>query len=494
MAVAGRGLTPTRWEWVVLFVVSAILTYQLLLPPIVGLADNGDFARIMNPRGISAPPGDEHDRYFNWIIPRYRIDPESRWWRGSFLSSETVFVLLSRPVARLISPPGEYDLRAIGLAHGVGFLTVLSLALVAARPLGAVLRILLVALLLLVFTDVGYLAYFNSFYSEPASLIFLFASLALALLSFERKGHSNWLFLGFLLASALFLCAKPQNSPLAPLFGFLAIRLSHEKQRTRWRGLGAVTAAGFCLLSFAYLAQTPVPMRQAYLYDVVFYEMLRNSPDPRADLAALGLPEEFDRFVGTSAFHRGAPIWDPAFQKKFFGQVRATTVAGFYLERPDRLWNAFERAARHAFRMRPENLGNFEKATGLPPASQSQAFSLWSGIKERFAPGSLWFLIVFLGVNLGVAFATRRGARADLLCFACEIWVVLILIAAFQFALCAGGEGDFSLIKHLFLFQAAVDLLFLALCLRTANVIPALIARRRPSVVEQARARPTDKS
>jgi len=44
-----------RWpapEWLLFGLIALILVRQVLLPPIVGLADNGDFVRVLEPLGL----------------------------------------------------------------------------------------------------------------------------------------------------------------------------------------------------------------------------------------------------------------------------------------------------------------------------------------------------------------------------------------------------------------------------------------------------------
>jgi hypothetical protein len=56
--------------------------YQLFVPPIVGLADNGDFSRVSEPLGIFPPPEIGNAAFFAWIVPQYRFDPKRIWFHG----------------------------------------------------------------------------------------------------------------------------------------------------------------------------------------------------------------------------------------------------------------------------------------------------------------------------------------------------------------------------------------------------------------------------
>ena len=52
-----RRLRPDRLESVVLLFLTAAIAYQLLVDPVVGMADNRDFARLMDPAGLEPRAG-----------------------------------------------------------------------------------------------------------------------------------------------------------------------------------------------------------------------------------------------------------------------------------------------------------------------------------------------------------------------------------------------------------------------------------------------------
>ena len=48
----------------VVLVAAVLLSLQLLLPPIIGLANNGDFERVMGPVGLQCRTEDPAEKYF----------------------------------------------------------------------------------------------------------------------------------------------------------------------------------------------------------------------------------------------------------------------------------------------------------------------------------------------------------------------------------------------------------------------------------------------
>ena len=191
--------------------IAAAIAYQLFIPPVIGMADNGDFARIAQSFDIVHINGKPEDRFFRYFESKWRFDPGSRWISG-FLTSESVLVALSLPINKLFSRDGLFDLRCLGFVHFAILLIAAWLFIVYSRQLRPLARFLFLGLLCLIFTDAGYIAYFNSFYSEPSSFIFLFCALALLLLTFQSP-HVGTLLCCFL-CCLFFITAKPQNAAL----------------------------------------------------------------------------------------------------------------------------------------------------------------------------------------------------------------------------------------------------------------------------------------
>jgi hypothetical protein len=463
------GKSAPLLEVILLALAVAVVGYQLFVPPIVGLANNGDFSRVAEPLGIFPPPEMGNAAFFDWIVPQYRFDPKRIWFHGlCCYSSETLFGILSLPVGLLISPPRRFDLRAIGIANLLGFLVAFRLLLLALRPLPPALAISGALLLLVIFTDVAYVSYFNSFYTEPSALIFFIACLGLALLLACRPDPPPWLAAGFFLCAALLTTSRPQNALLGLLLALLGIRLAWRDHDLSRRRLVVAAALAVFLVSLWYSRSTPGPLSRIDLYNAVFRELLTNSQDPKRDLVELGLPSELDRLAGTTGFSPNAPIAEAGFQKDFFDRIGYGKLARFYAARPGRVWKALERSASHAFDVRPLNVGNSARETGRPARSRTGRCAIWSRAKELLVPARLWFVVAYLLVNLVAALALRLRARNRSVRLAGEIWIAVVLVAAFQFSVSAVMDHESR--RSLFLFNVASDLLFVALCLRAGTV------------------------
>src|SRR5690242_15197025 len=139
---------------------AGILAVQLLLPPVVGLANTGDFGKITGVFGFGAPEDDD----YKFISVRYTFEPKYKFLMGYF-SSEHLLAAGALGLNAVFHRSGGFDLRWIGLIHAA--LILCALALCPTRP------VLVTLLLLLIFGDISYVGELNSFYMDAAAYVFL---------------------------------------------------------------------------------------------------------------------------------------------------------------------------------------------------------------------------------------------------------------------------------------------------------------------------------
>src|SRR6476469_9117942 len=161
-----------RAEFLVVGAAAAVLATILFVPPPVGMADDGDFNKVTRAFDFDANAPDNDDRWYKFIFLDYKFDPAWHWWSG-FPSSEMLLVIPALAMNRLVSKPGTVDLRVMGVVHAGLFLLALAVFLPLLREVPFRRGILMSAATILVFCDVMYASYYNSFYMDSAALLFL---------------------------------------------------------------------------------------------------------------------------------------------------------------------------------------------------------------------------------------------------------------------------------------------------------------------------------
>jgi len=452
-----RWLKLDRFERGVLLVAALILIYQVAIPPIVGVLDNGDFFKIMAPAGFRHVSEKLEDMHI-FVNSKFLFE-RAGWLNVDYISSETFVARVARFIGRTISKDGLFDIRVLGVMHAALLLLGMALIISAHSKLETLSRRVLALLLVWIFTDVGYVAFFNSFYSQTASPLFLILTVGFLALLVSHDGEKWPYFAGFVLTALLFICSKPQEAPQGiPLavITFLAARTS----KIRWaKTLGVVLAVGVLAFAALYYAKGPTGVKNSSLYNAVFEDLLKNSPDPAADLAELKLSNELLKYVGTHAFIKDSPVPQDWFKAAFYQKVRHEDLLGFYMRHPSRLWELITRRSAKAFTL-VTHYGNFEKRSGFPPGTKSSAFKIWSDFKEKVFPGSPWTLVVlFFGNIAAVALLLIRDRKSgDSWHLRLSAFGILNLMAVGAFLTSTLGDGTLDIVRQLFTFNAMTDL------------------------------------
>lgn len=171
----------------ILAVAAFIVGYQCLTRPVTGIADNGDFFRLTALFGLQHSAVTADDQYFKYVDPIYVFNPQVHLpAQFRYISSETLMTGLAVGLSRLTSKTGTFDIRVQGFVHSIFFLAAVWLLL---RLRGLEIRgktLAAAGLGLVMLTDVGYVAYFNSFYCETASFLF-----GLFFIAFVARGRGD---------------------------------------------------------------------------------------------------------------------------------------------------------------------------------------------------------------------------------------------------------------------------------------------------------------
>ena len=445
-------MTLDRSGWITLAIAVTIILYQIVLPPVVGLADNGDSAKIIGKFNLGAPD-DSNDRFFRFIYVRYTAAPANHW-DGGFRSSETLLFSAARWANRLVSKDGSFDLRCMGIIHAALFLLAFALLLPLLRHAQAIPRCVLAALAVLIFCDVMYSAWYNSFYMDAGAFVFLLLSIVFLLRGVCGPGGHCTNACCALLFCLLFVTAKAQHAllgiPLAVFFVWKRDSLWPRRARL-YSALSfvALTAAGVFALGWS----TPPGYSTPALFNIIFLGLLPSAKDPRAELASLGLDESFLRYKGLFAWSPDSPMGTESFVREFVRKTSFSRLGMFYATHPRRALNMVSLSLKEGTLQRPPDFGNFDKSAGYPPYFQSSAFSVWSTAKRRIFHIRPWtYLLVFV---IAVAIAAWQLPVGGL---------ALASLGLFALALASLADAC-EVTRHLFLFNAIWDIgFFAAIC------------------------------
>ena len=219
------------------------------------------------------------------------------------------------------------------------------------------------------------------------------------------------------------------------------------------------SAAGTLVAAVIMVNLTTIDYTSQALFNMIFYRLAPQSPEPVEVLQELGLPASYQKFVETMAFSENSPTSDLNWERTFLTQTSFTKLVWFYLRHPgipvDLIWGSLHRDASG---IRPSNLSNYRAKDGFRPGALARRFDTWSNLRSWLIRVFPAHLVIFYGLALcGSLACLIRPPMA-------ERWplypVTLLLSAAgvVEFA-CATCLDCVENARHLFLFHVITEIL-----------------------------------
>lgn len=457
-----------------------LLSLQLLAPPVIGFANNGDFERVMGPVGFQYLTQERAEKYFSWINTKFAYATPG-WYRSRLITSEILLASAARGVSEPFAAGGPFDIRVLGGIHALLLVAGLALLVAATASLALPAQWVGAGLLVVIFTDVGYAAPLNSFLSQAASLVFLLLCLGVLAGWIAHPGPSLRFALPFFLFAALFVASKPQEVIQAPLLAAAGLRLglggSPGSRRMARRGVFGA-AAILCALSIWYYRQTPPEIADVAKYHKVFMELLQDSPRPEQDLKDLDLDPSWTLAIGKIAYPPSSPYSDPEFRGQFLARFSYAKLIRFYLANPRRLISAIRHGGLQALRLRHPRFGNYERSAGFPAGAQTRSFSWWSNLRLSLPGQPLsWIGLLFAASLAAAGWTYRRASPAGRR--AREGILLLIVMASAAFFVCVLSNAHGDLARHFYVFHALCDLTLIADIVWATSGLSVLLSRAR---------------
>jgi hypothetical protein len=450
-----------------------VIVAVLFLPPYIGMEDNGDFQRVTYAQGLYDLPENSELLYNGYYIKDYGVMEYFNEYGTSVYSSQFLLIHPAIWLDRLLSGnDGVFDLRCLAAVLSVYFMVVLyffmdyltnRLTLVGALLVGAV--------VIFVFLDTGYTAYFSSFYAEPVAFISLLACITSLLLFIDRRYNATVLLVVFLVNGMVLTFSKQQFAPIGLLLGVMIFLFYRKGSGKIFRSMIVVFAAALIATGTLTYLLISESFTNINLYHSMTRGVMMTSEDPAQTLEAFDIDSQYELLDGTIYFDKYPEI-DPENElliDNFYSHYNVLSVMKYYAENPNSFFEMLKLAAKSAYRNRP-SMGNYEASAGYPPDTVTDTFALYSRLKLAYTPKTLGFIVLWAGVMLALLYKKPRKLLMVL---------GLIAIGLSQIVVSVVGAGDADLAKHIFLYNVAFDLVNVIMFANVVRFFDEKYRRRR---------------
>lgn len=460
------------------FVIACVCltSYVLFMYPQPGVADQGDFYRVMSAGGLQLTDSDNSNpdfiRFFKYTITNYKISTlELKDVLSSLLSYTPAYPIIVIDFLCRVFRSNTF--KTYYLAIFYGFIYICSLYLIVKYVnIKNIDRLLLALLILLVFFDGNYLVWFNSLYGEPmmiTTLVFYISSWVYYIhykyiLKTEEKMTGKIIFI--FIAAFLFLGSKLQVITAAPIIiTMLCTLLIQNRQLIKGPRIIAFVFALLLIAIYPLQISTKSGgVSNDTKYNSVFFGVLKDSKNPRQDLIDMHLNPDMAVEAGKHSYLEDKYYVKyiprtPITEVEFYNKITNRKLIEFYLTHPMRLLNGMEYTAEHAF-ITSTTLGHYPRSFSMGPVGVFSRFTLWSHIRQFLLPKNLFFIITAYITVICISLYTylRNSFNSYVKALLGLFWSI-ILIGMLQFPMPFVGNGQADTSKQLFLFNFTFDIM-----------------------------------
>lgn len=467
-----------KYLWLVFGLAALTITAHVLFqPPQPGLADQGDFDRIMFVSGIELTPEELNDpgfvRFLDYPVTEYKISAPNPLRFLAMLVGTSMAYLISfiNLICKLLGQD-TFKTSYLALVYLIMYLSSLYITLKNLNIKSRVKLALFMLIALPVFLDGNYLVWFNSLYGEPMMITSLALYIAAwAYYIYQRrvlKSEAGLLkrIIYIFAAAFLLMGSKLQVISALPVILLMLAGLFLEERRLLKKDevwlfgilyvFLVIYPIGFSLANRGIYKETQ--------YNAVFYGILKDSPNPWQDLVDLGLDPNLAIDAGKHAFLPGEEYvkyvpHSELTEEQFYRRMSNGKLIKFYLTHPARFIKGMEYTAGQAFTT-STFLGKYSRQYSEEPVREFERFTLWSSLRDQPVLKNLWFIlsVYFLVTNVLLYEYIKNPGREAVRARIRLLWSVMA-IGLLQFPMPYVGNGQADTAKQLFLFNFIFDLM-----------------------------------
>ncbi len=422
-------------------VMLVIMAVSVLIPPICAVPDAGEYFNTFTRTGFYNTS--EHSISLSYGLAQ----PQ-----GENFTFFERFLMGVASVNKLLYSKEVFDIRFLSVIYMLLFLAAAYFFMKNMYTKSNIINYALGAVMVIFFCDLGYIAYFNSFYASALNLVLIFAMLSIAVAM--GKKFKMWKLCLYTLVAIAYVLTMYQNF-VAGAVAAVLLALFSVKRAGVERIAGVVCAVIILAVSVASAYTANIPNKQAGVFNSIFYGVLMDSPN--ADGAANILGVEAPELIGKTSYEANAE--DMALVK----DIGYLDIMKCYISYPSILLNKMDMAVKNSYFLVQDFLDYND--TKLVP------FKIWDLLKRKVIPQSLWIVLIYAVAFLVISIKEFKQ-KGGVYIFAAVLPIALITELVFSFVL----NGGVLISMKLFSYGIYLDIM---LMLTIVWAIDVIMSRRK---------------
>lgn len=445
---------------------SLLMLIMLFLPNYLGVADDGSIARVMNSAGIYYTQSEISEIYNNYFVKIYSNVLSGYQTRDSLLNSQVLFVKAAVYLDNLITKDKFFDIRFLALLYATFYVPAIYLLIkqacmrVQEFSEGFVIGFIGVV----IFTDVGYITYFNSFYPEALWFISFMYCISAAL-SFQNDRSSYRDFgalLVIIIAGIVLTTSRSQTTIIALILAVFCLKLLFIRNNWIWGIVCIMSSIFLSIVSVVSMLDMESDFDKTSKFHAMTRGVLFESQNPSDTLLEFDIDPSYELLADVSSYDYLPVVkaTDPVLDD-FLDRYTQLDIAVYYVRHPGAFLGMLDVAIKSCFDIRREFCGNYEQSVGLPERAKSFFWGAWSNFKSNTLPktiGYFVFLIVVcvLQFRKGYSFRFYEERRNTVFM---DTVMLIVLICLSQASITIVNSGDAQMIRHCFLIGLGIDII-----------------------------------
>ncbi|NFG24951.1 hypothetical protein FDB41_16670 [Clostridium botulinum] len=462
-------LDKINYPLIAFFLVLIIGSLTLFIHPIIGMADNGDFYRVMNKSGAYHLNKNSNEIFLGYFIKDYGIYKYNNDYANLLISTQSIFVKLAIFFDRIFTKDYVLDIRFMSVmfliieAMGVYFF----IKALINKLDSSKYKLIITLVTILIFCDTGYLAYYNSFYGESVNICCFLMSIGLLIYMIEFDKFTWYNLIAFGISSFLFFGAKQQLAPVGILIAFIFIIIGIYMTNKRFtKMLAYILAVIFIVSSMVFYKSITGDFKYINIYHSMNRGILLNEDDPDSILEDFNISTQYSLLQETDFFEE-IKLLDPYEEElidDYYEKFSLGRILDYYITHPKAFIKVLKISFKNGYSIRPKVIGNYEQSEHKEFGAKSYFFATWSTFKEKFIPKNMLFTVSTIVIYLYLS--TSRFLKAiknnnKKIQFKEITYFYVFLVGISQIIISVIGAGDADLSKHVFMYNMAFDLIFI---------------------------------